>query len=308
MNARDEHGTEFERWLDGRLEGPQAAAFAERLAADPELAREAHLARGIEASLRRRFAVPEARPELEVVHGANVVGTEQSLAPGRPLARRERSTWRLTGLLAGSAAALLFLMWTTGGPGGGPDSVPVSHLRADLAALEALASGPGQPGTERGTALGQDADIASVGPMQDTQAGIPLERVESPDLETLYSEATALAADRSLSVCGAGGELAGVIESSYGQRVNLRTEAEGRLQGPFASTQWPTGVILAGGSAEAPAVLVAERDSIHDCCLALQLPEDSHLKLFTWRVGDLVLTEITPLEEPRLLDSFTTVF
>ena len=37
-------------------------------------------------------------------------------------------------------------------------------------------------------------------------------------------------------------------------------------------------------------------------CLAI--PEDSDLNLFTWQVGDLVLTELTTRAEPSLLGFF----
>ena len=55
------------------------------------------------------------------------------------------------------------------------------------------------------------------------------------------------------------------------------------------------------------AVLIAERDSMHRCCLQVELPSESELKLFTWQLGDIVLTEITPLAEPRLLEYFDEV-
>jgi len=36
----------------------------------------------------------------------------------------------------------------------------------------------------------------------------------------------------------------------------------------------------------------------------MSLPEDSGLQMFHWKVGELVLTEITPLQEPQLLQYF----
>ena len=53
-------------------------------------------------------------------------------------------------------------------------------------------------------------------------------------------------------------------------------------------------------------MLVAERESTYTCCVAAELPADSDLKVFTWRVGGILLTEITPLSEPRLLDYFAS--
>ena len=43
----------------------------------------------------------------------------------------------------------------------------------------------------------------------------------------------------------------------------------------------------------------------HRCCVDLALSEESDLNVFTWPVGDYMLTEITPLDEPRLLDYFS---
>ena len=43
---------------------------------------------------------------------------------------------------------------------------------------------------------------------------------------------------------------------------------------------------------------------INNVDLLFELGEESELNLFTWQLGDLVLTEITPLDEPRLLGFF----
>ena len=51
-------------------------------------------------------------------------------------------------------------------------------------------------------------------------------------------------------------------------------------------------------------VVIAERDSVLSCCIDLRNPQGADLNVFTWSVGDLVLTEITPSTEPQLLDYF----
>ena len=113
------------------------------------------------------------------------------------------------------------------------------------------------------------------------------------------------ACQRSSAVsCGAEDRLAERLEESYGQDMELRPEAIGLLHGPFGSPEWPTGTILTGFPENKTSVLVAERDSTLTCCMRMQLPESSGLRLFTWRVGGLVLTEITPLAEPRLIACF----
>ena len=94
------------------------------------------------------------------------------------------------------------------------------------------------------------------------------------------------------------------LRASYGPDVALRPEAAGLLHGPFASLEWPTGTILTGSSEDVTSVLVAERDSTQDCCVRMRLAADSGLKIFSWSVGGLALTEITQHDEPRLLPFF----
>jgi hypothetical protein len=127
--------------------------------------------------------------------------------------------------------------------------------------------------------------------------------VHSPDLVRLYREMDACQRESS-SACGAGDFLAERLSETYGQPLALRPEAAGRLHGPFGSDEWPTGTIVTGTSEERTTVLVADRGETLDCCLRMRLSQGSGLKLFTWQVGDVVLTEITPLEEPRLLAYF----
>lgn len=128
--------------------------------------------------------------------------------------------------------------------------------------------------------------------------------VHSPDLERLYRDMDSCQRDTSAAACGTNDFLAERMSATYGQPLALRPEAAGRLHGPFGSDEWPTATIVTGTSDERTAVLVADRDATLACCVRMQLPDDSGLNLFTWQVGEVVLTEITPFREPRLLAYF----
>src|SRR6185503_15119432 len=129
--------------------------------------------------------------------------------------------------------------------------------------------------------------------------------LHSPDLERLYHDMDACQRDSSQAACGKSDFLAERLSETYGQPLALRPEAAGRLHGPFGSDEWPTATIVTGTSDGRTTVLVADRDETLACCVAImQLPEDSGLNLITWQVGEVVLTEITPFAEPRLLTYF----
>jgi len=240
----------IEAWLDGQLQGPDAAAFRARLERDPELAAELELAELIRASLRRTFA-PPASPSVPEPEPAPVLTIR-----------------RVATVLAAAAAILLLLRVTT-------------H-RDDSTSTEELLR-----------------RIAPVGPL--AQLGDEV-AVSAPNLELLYQETLAESDGLSMT-CGPDDDLGATLAAAYGESVTLRPEASQMLSGPFASARWPTGTILRGAG-DNPAVLIAERDTTHRCCVLFELSEESELNLFTWQLGDLVLTEITPLDEPRLLGYF----
>ena len=104
--------------------------------------------------------------------------------------------------------------------------------------------------------------------------------------------------------CGEVDRLDHKLAAAYGEDVRLKPSAAGMLHGPYSSKEWPTGTVLAGFPEATTAVLVAERDATLSCCLDPYLAPESGLNSFTWRFGDIVVTEITPLEEPPLLDYF----
>jgi len=256
--------------LDGRLDAEQGRAFERRLAEDPGLAAEVALGRRIEASLRATFRVPE-RP------GA---AAGRVVAAASPPAARLAWRRRAAALLAAAAVVVLVARFAVDG------------------APQPTAPSPGEPGGP-----GASGALCPVGPLASVGTdGAPM-RVASPDLATLYDEAVAFSRPRTL-VCGPRDDLAGALAANYGEAIVLRPEAANMLHGPYASAEWPTGTILTGFPEEHTAVLVAELDATHRCCIRPELAPDSGLQTFTWRVGGLVLTEITPLAEPRLLEYF----
>jgi hypothetical protein len=108
----------------------------------------------------------------------------------------------------------------------------------------------------------------------------------------------------SAAPCDDGDDLGARLAGIYGQPLELRPESAGLLHGPFGSDEWPTGTIVTGPAAGLTSVLVADRDATLACCVQMNLPDDSGLHLFTWQVGEVVLTEISPFAEPQLLHYF----
>jgi hypothetical protein len=222
----------------------------------------------IDAALRRRFDPP---PSLETL-------ATRSLPP-----RRAHLLPRLA-ISASVAATVAMLLWV---------SRPSTGRSADRS-VELASAGAQQ--------LPELSFCRLVGPLLEGQPQPGL--VHSPDLERLYHDMDTCQRDTSQAVCGTSDFLAERMSATYGQPLELRPEAAGRLHGPFGSDEWPTATIVTGTSDERTAVLVADRDATLACCVRMQLPDDSGLHLFTWQVGAVVLTEITPFAEPRLLAYF----
>ncbi len=176
-----------------------------------------------------------------------------------------------------------------------PWPIAAAGLLAAAAGLLALAV------LQRRSAKEPAADAPSVpacavGPLEEISPGGEPPELRRPDLETLYREVIACSRTRVLT-CS--------LEDWRAPRggVRLKNDAPAIVQGPFSSSEWPTGTIWTSPPDEG-AVLVADLDTTHRCCLEIELPPGSGLNLFTWRVDGVVLTEITPLAEPRLLDCF----
>lgn len=226
----------------------------------------------IDAALRRRFVLP--------------AGLETLAARARPTPGRRFSPW-LVFAVGAAASALFFLfawLWTKR-----PAAEPETGRRVELAAAGVLP-------------LAEPAFCRLIGPLLDGQPEPG--RMHSPDLARLYSDMDACQRDTSAAACGQADQLAERLSATYGQPFALRPEAAGRLHGPFGSDEWPTATIVTGTSDDRTAVLVADRDATLACCVRMQLSEGSGLRLFISQVGEVVLTEITPLSEPRLLPYF----
>ncbi len=226
------------------------------------------LDRNIEASLRRIFAPPAGLESL----------VERSL---RPRKTRIRRPWR-TLVLVGGAAAGLLLAW--------------------LARERALERDTGLPPGSGSLVYEVASLLPPVGPLEEP-LGDPSD-VRAPDVDAIYRAMDACQRRSEIPPCDEQDRLAETLTRTYGEELQLEPGAAWMLRGPFSSPEWPTGTILTGVADEHTAVLVAERDSTLACCLRPELSEGSGLRMFTWRVGGLVLTEITPLGEPRLIDCF----
>lgn len=231
------------------------------------------LDRRIDASLRRAFAPP-----------ASLDGLAERV---RPHARTRLGPWLV---LAGAAAvaAALFLAR-------GEGSAPPSERLAPRPRIATSAGGP--PAAES-----QPVFCRLVGPLVE---GVPAAGlVHTPDLVRLYHDMDACQRGAEVAVCSASDGLAERLSETYDQPMGLRPEAAGVLHGPFGTDDWPTATIVTGTSGDRTSVLVADRGSTLACCVNMDMPEGSGLRLFTWQVGEVVLTEITPFEEPRLLPYF----
>ena len=221
----------------------------------------------IDASLRRRFTPPTSLDTLVT----------------RSHARRRRplELWLLA--CAAVLVAALGLWWFTR-----PEVRRFERLRPDRVALD-------------GSGFDAPAFCQLVGPLEDARdPALP----QAPDLVALYRAMDACQRSTAAVACEANDELLARLQASYGPDIALRSEAAGLLHGPFASAEWPTGTILTGTSEDLTTVLVAERDATLDCCVRMRLAESSGLNVFTWSVGDLALTEISPHDEPRFLQLF----
>jgi hypothetical protein len=221
------------------------------------------LDRRIAAALRRRYEPPASLADL----------------PARALATRRRRRvvpWLVLAACAAAALALLDPWRTRVAP------KPRAERFARLAPL-----------TPRPFACQPS------GPLE-TPTGEP-EQVRSPDLVQLYAAMDACQRSTEALPCRENSELNERLAAIWGDEIALKPDAIGFLQGPFASAEWPTATILTGTSGQHTSVLVAERDATLDCCVCMELPADSGLRVFTWQKGDLVLAEITPLDEPSLL-------
>ena len=229
----------------------------------------------IDAALRRRF-----EPPASVRVPEELLPQRERPAPHSEPLGGGAWGWRIS--LAAAAVLAGFLLLTR------PDGVPSQD--------------EGRVASRTTEALDEAGEVA-------TGSLRKLPPLSSPDLELLYADATKNG-EQSASMCAAPDELEAVrneLTRQCGTGFSVRPEAAGVLQGPFTSAEWPTGTVLTAypeGPQGRASVLIAECEASLACCLDARLPEEGPLQVFSSRVGDLVLTEITPLDEPRLLAYF----
>lgn len=237
------------------------------------------LDRRLDASLRRTFAPPASLDSLAA----------KSAERARP--RRRRGSRLLPWLaLAGAAAAGVGLFLSRGEGSATPTERSGPEPRV---ASEADTSPAVEP---------EPSFCRLVGPLVE---GVPAGgTVHTPDLVRLYHDMDACQRGAEVAVCSASDGLAQRLSETYDQPLGLRPEAAGLLHGPFGDDDWPTATMFTGTSGDQTSLLVADRGSTLACCVNMDMPEGSGLRLFTWQVGEVVLTEITPSEEPRLLPYF----
>jgi len=257
----------LEAFFDGELPEAEHAAFEALLRDDPDLAGEVARQRDIDAALRRTFASPE-----DLLDRLEVAGLPRTDAPRRRLTILRS----FLGVLA--AAAIVFVFTRLAGV---QEVAPAEEPPVEVASA-GITAFPVDPG--------RDPD-----------------EVESPNLERLYLDA---AGQEGQSQCSGPGDLTDLereLTTRYGSGLSVLPEASGVIHGPFDSTEWPSGMVMTSypdGPSGQPVVLVAEQEAQLACCLDVSLPQSSGLQLFTWKVGALLLTEITPHREPRLIGCF----
>lgn len=227
------------------------------------------LDRRIEEALQRHFATPASLDAL--------------VERARPRSARRLGPW--LAMAAAAAVLLCVLWWSRKDPAVAP---PPTREPRFAVAPEKSADSP--------------SFCRLVGPLVDGLAELGPEL--SPDLARLYREMDACQASSESTACSTADDLAQRLSATYGQPLELRPEAVGLLHGPFGSQEWPTGTIVTSEADGETSVLVAERSTALECCVRMHLADDSGLQFFTWQVGEIVFTEITPNAEPRLLAYF----
>lgn len=253
----------------------------------------------IDAGLRRLFVPPE-----RVVVPEAVLARASRTANGSVASERGVPWLRSAAAVLACAAGLGALWLAVRGALPAPlaTTAPVERVARGTTDPQE-APGSGEPTAALPLGPGAGPAAAGAGLAAAARASLP----SGWNPERLYAEATR--AGEAMATCS-GPEL-DLVRSALGERcgplLRLQPEAAGLLQGPFGSAELPQGTVLTGypeGPFGEPSVLVAECDGSQACCLDGLVADSGALRAFHARVGDLVLTEITPRAEPRLLQLF----
>lgn len=255
----------IDAWLGGELNSEELAHFESLRRADKRLDQEARLAQRLGTSLQRSFGLGSAQPRgvSEVLESLGRIGQEPQPAPNAGMVG--------TCLAAAAGLLLLFAQFDRR-----PAPAPLKPLMASASSRMNLASLPPFHGAER------------------SEAGRLV-----PNLEGILCTATHFAEQQALQQC-----VDKDLEQErigMGDAVGLSNAALGLLQGPISASEWPGSMVFASPSSDGLSLLIAGSDDLNTCCLDVQVPDDSDLRVFTWRVGNTLWYEFSPFDEPRLL-------
>ena len=138
-------------------------------------------------------------------------------------------------------------------------------------------------------------------------------RRQTPDLASLYHEALASSGVQTGATDLGGGcatpalgdSLTASLKADLGAALRVDSDAN-FFAGPFPLAEWRGGTVLAAFPEEGglPSVLIAESESTVRCCIDLIPPRDPGLHVFAWRIGSILLIEITERTEPSFMESF----
>jgi anti-sigma factor RsiW len=267
----------IDEYVDGVLTPEQAAAFEARMTNDPELAAEVTLQRKIDDALGREFAyVPVARSG-----GASVSETE---SPGDVLAR-------ISPALSEERVIQ------------GRRVIVVKNPNAPALPVEKPAEPAARNTTRRNVLFALAASLA----LAATYALWPREELNiiAPDEVYRRLVATGWTPD---FVCSSDAEFIAAVEKRLSMSVLIPMATVGvRLDGWGYSTDYggtPVGkstMYLMATVGEKPVLVLMERASRDRADVALSNQGKNALHLFRRRVGGVVLYEVTPWAEERVI-------
>jgi len=259
-------------YVDEQLHGEQRVAFEAQLAREPALNAEYHRQRAIDASLRRSFPSPAIDGHADRI-------LKRAIAQLPPAEHNGHSS-------LDRAAAIVSP--TTRVAKGKPHREPVVRRWMAVAALITLFIG-----LPSAYWLWRDTLFPAPSPYASTKA---------EPLDQLYREQVAKGF-RPDWVCRDQQEFASYFAGRLGQPLKIHDAPAGAamLGLSYTGGVTPTSMGMLG-TVNGKSVLVVVDQVTNDAKVQMKQPQD--LKLFSRKIGSLMLYEITPLTEPKLLDMF----